>query len=112
MMQQFEESPSDDFTLYLGPVSQHQKGKVSSFRAMGSKMSDHDQSEIFDSWIQKQSFVSNKENQVRQLGTSRNFIDSQRDGREVKKIVLSSKGKDGKEQLKSVADLVRKIELA
>lgn len=109
MMQQFEESPSEDFTLYLGPVSQHQKGKVSSFRAIGSKISNHDQSEIFDSWIQKQSFVSNKENQVRQLGTSRNFMESQRGGREVKNIALSSKGKDGKEPLKSVADLVRKI---
>lgn len=109
MMQQFEESPSEDFTLYLGPVSPHQKGKVSSFRAMGSKISNHEQSEIFDSWIQKQSFVSNKENQVRQLGTSRNFMESQRDGREVKKIVLSSKGKENKEPLKSVADLVRKI---
>lgn len=110
MMQQFEESPTDDFTLYLGPVSQHQKGKISSFKAIGSKASNHDQSEIFDSWIQRQSFVSNKENQVRQLGTSRNFMDSHKDGREVKRIVLSSKGKDNKEQLKSVADLVRKIE--
>ncbi len=64
---------------------------------------------MFDSWIQKQSFVSNKEN--RNLITSKNINKQpQRDIRESKKIIISSKGKENKEPLKSVADLVRKIQ--
>jgi hypothetical protein len=111
MMEEFQIAPNEDFTLYLGQTSLHQTNRVNSFRAMSSKISNA-QEEIFDSWIQKQSFVSNKENHIKQLITSKNTQgESQRDFKEAKKIALSSKSKENREPLRSVADLIRKIEL-
>ena len=55
LVEQYEEAPKEDYTLYLGPVS---RARPTSFRAMGSRGSNGE--EIFDSWIQRQSTVSNK----------------------------------------------------
>lgn len=100
MVEQFEESPEEDYTLYLAPVS---RAKPSSFRAIASKTSNHDG--MFDSWIQRQSLVSNKEN-------VRKNPPSQFREREEKKIMgSSSQNQKEREPLRSVADLVRKIEL-
>lgn len=39
LVEQFEEAPKEDYTLYLGPVS---RGKPTSFRAMASRGSNGD----------------------------------------------------------------------
>lgn len=100
MVEQFEEAPEEDYTLYLAPVS---RAKLSSFRAIASKASNHDG--VFDSWIQRQSLVSNKEN------IRRNPPSQFREREEKKIITSSSQNQKEREPLKSVADLVRKIEL-
>lgn len=73
---------------------------------MASRTSNNDE-EIFDSWIQRQSIVSNKENL--RLVTSKNQL--QPPQKDQKKIMLTSQGRESREPLRSVADLVRKIEL-
>lgn len=103
LMEQFDESPEEDYTLYLAPLS---KGKPTSFRAMASRSSNGEQ--VFDSWIQRQSMVSNVSNKENiRLGASRNQPQSQRDQ---KKVMLASRERESREPLRSVADLVRKIE--
>lgn len=39
LVEQFEEAPKEDYTLYLGPIS---SGKPTSFRAMASRGSNGD----------------------------------------------------------------------
>jgi hypothetical protein len=98
-MEQFDDSPEEDYTLYLAPLS---KGRPTSFRAMASRSSNGEPE--FDSWIQRQSLVSNKEN-IR-LVSSRNQPQTTRDP---KKVMITSRERDSREPLRSVADLVRKI---
>lgn len=97
MVEQFEECPEEDYTLYLAPVS---RVNPSTFRAIASKASNHD--EVFDSWIQRQSLVGNKENVPRNPALQ---------FREREEKMTTSQNQKGREPLRSVADLVRKIEL-
>lgn len=63
---------------------------------------------MFDSWIQRQSFVGSKENSQRNMLNSNQSQTTR--SKDTKKPFIVPATKEGKQQIKSVADLVKKIE--
>lgn len=63
ILSQWEQYPHEDYTLNLGGFTRSFKNHPSSSRLIASKTPQHEEEEMFDSWIQRQSAVnSNKEN--------------------------------------------------
>jgi hypothetical protein len=65
-MERYENDPDEDYTLFLGSNSSQPRSKTTIFRALNSR-NQCEGSQQFDSWIQRQSFISSKENSQRNM---------------------------------------------
>ena len=92
-MERYEDNPNEDYTLFFGPNSLQPRSKTSSFRALNSR-NQCEGSQMFDSWIQRQSFVGSKEN------SQRNMINSNQSqttrSKDTKKTFVVPSTKEGK----------------
>jgi hypothetical protein len=72
LMELWLDNPDEDYTLQMDSMSLSQKSKQSSTRMFTSRISNEPQEVMFDSWIQKQSYISNKEN-ISELSRRKNL---------------------------------------
>lgn len=92
-MERYEDNPNEDYTLFLGPNSLQSRSKTNSFRALNSR-NQIEGSQMFDSWIQRQSFVGSKENSQRNMLNSNQSQTTR--SKDTKKTFVVPASKDGK----------------
>jgi hypothetical protein len=109
MVEQWESYPEEDYTLRLGGVGFSQRSNQSNVPMLSSKNGGRQQEEMFDSWIERQSFItSNKENIGAQPKKVREVV-----VQAPVKITLTAKGRDpsrGKTP-RTMAEMMRQTEV-